>query len=332
MKTLWFFSAQNEQKRYEKWTVYKKCINSSFFYIDFRAIIVSTYKKTEIILISQRGDYMSIILSDCIKYEQTIENLIMILHPIDRVFSNTRLEVAEGQEAVTYESGTLRGPYGEGERRLLESVDGDAFVLDIVSRLRRQRPFKCRTYFVAGNRNYTFNWGVGNLVFNVHNPSVAPYRFGMSGTITINITDSVKFVGAFLNNNYVTVQMLDMLITEFVSENIKANISEIIRNNHMDIYYIEDYMNKMSDLLMKYIAEATEIAGMSIRSFSVEHIKRTGEWVRPPMDQVSEGAVNRFQKLSPDEKELFFKQFSQLVTTDEDRELLVNVINSTEGR
>ena len=65
---------------------------------------------------------MSMILADCISYSGSIDNVIMIRHPIDKVFSNTRLEVIEGQEAVTCESGTLRGLFCEGEGMLLEVI------------------------------------------------------------------------------------------------------------------------------------------------------------------------------------------------------------------
>lgn len=65
---------------------------------------------------------MSIILADCIIYSGSIDNVIMKRHPIDKVFSNTRQEVIEGQEAVTCESGTLRGLFCEGEGMLLEVI------------------------------------------------------------------------------------------------------------------------------------------------------------------------------------------------------------------
>lgn len=273
---------------------------------------------------------MSMILSDSIKYPGNIEDVIMVKHPIDKVFSNTKLEVLEGQEAVICESGTLRGPYCEGETSLLESMDSDALILDVFARIKHQRPFKCKTYFVSRNEIYQLNWGTGDLFYNLHHPNAMPYHFGMSGSITVEINDSVKFVNAFINNNYVTTTMFDSVITAFVADSIKKSIAEKIRNNHMDIYYIDDYMQQLSELLKKTVEDALSEMGVGVKRFSIEHIKKIGKWERPPMDPLSMTTVNKFQELTPSEKVVIFERFSQLLETNEDRALLNEVINSEE--
>ncbi len=268
------------------------------------------------------------ILADSIKYAGNIEEVIMIRHPVDKVFSNTKLEVAEGQEAVVCESGALRGPYCEGETALLENLDADAFILDMVSKMKHQRPFKCKTYFVSRNKNYKFNWGTGDLYYNLHHPSAVPYHFGMSGSITVEIYDSVKFTSAFIGNSYVTTTMFDKVITAFVADSVKGSFAEKIRNNHMDIYYIEDYMQQLSELLKKNVEDALNEIGVCVRKFSIEHIQKIGKWERPPMDHLSMSTVSKFQELSPSEKQFFFERINQLVATNEDRALLEEVIRS----
>lgn len=271
---------------------------------------------------------MSVLFSNTIEYPNDIPEAVVVKHPIDKVLSNTRLMVDEGQEAVTRTDRDRGHVHEDGEHVLYQ--ESGMFLDDAMGILTNQRLFTCKTYFVNTEGAYDIQWGAPDLYYSLHHPNVSSYHFGLSGNMSYEITDAAKVVETYASKkDYLTKNMLEELITSVVAEVIKSNISETIKNNHIDIYYIDDYMTMLSEVLGKTVGKVLFETGIRIRSFDVVNLVKNSEWEREPMDEVSVGSMETFQHMTASEKRHFFEYFNHFLDAEE-RALLEEVTH--EGR
>ncbi|WP_026658593.1 SPFH domain-containing protein [Butyrivibrio sp. AC2005] len=267
-----------------------------------------------------------------IQHQDRHPDLIMFRHPIDRVPSHTEIRVGANQEAITYEGGTAC-LHTYGTEPILHGMDIDAFLLDAISVLKNEGTFDCESYFVETTYVDDAEWGVDDIVYNhICHPSSVPYHFGLSGTVRIEIEDTSKSISFFRGQKYMTRWMLNEASTLFIAETIRANIAQIIKGNHFDIYYIEDYLPKLTNLLREIIEVTENRLGLRFSNFSIKHIQKVSDWSRPPMDNFSPDIVGMFHGLTPSEKKTFLEQFSQILTTTEDIRIFKEVTEQIERR
>lgn len=229
-----------------------------------------------------------------IKYEGDNTTFIW-KHPIEDFYTGTQLIVHESQEAIFFLNGQALDLFGPG-RHTLETQN-----LPLLSRLFNRpfgggTPFHCEVYFINKTEQMAVKWGTDSKVEYVEPTYKFPLQIGASGEMSLRAEDSrkllVKLVGTTAG---ITQQGLVQKFRGILMTRVKTYLANLIRENSINIFSIDEYLTTMSDGLHQRLMPDFADYGLALERFYITTI------VKPEEDRM----YQRF-------KELHFRQYADV--------------------
>lgn len=233
-------------------------------------------------------------MAQIIKYEGDNSTFVW-KHPVEDFYTGTQLIVHESQEAIFFMNGQALDLFGPG-RHTLETQN-----LPQVCRLFNKvfgdnTPFHCEVYYVNKTEQMAIKWGTDSKIEYVEPTYLFPLQIGASGEMTLRAEDArkllVKVVGTTVG---LTQQTLVQKFRGILMTRIKTYLSNLIREQKINIFSIDEYLTTMSETLHARLVPDFEEYGLTLEKFYVTTI------VKPEEDR----AYQRF-------KELHFRQYADV--------------------
>lgn len=231
---------------------------------------------------------------DIIQYEGDNSTFIW-KHPTEDFSTGTQLIVHESQEAIFYLNGQALDLFGPG-RHTLETQN-----IPLLSRIfnlpfGKQTPFHCEVYFINKTEQMAVKWGTDSKVEYVEPTYKFPLQIGASGEMSLRAENSrkllVKLVGTTAG---LTQQALVQKFRGILMLRVKTHLANIIREQNINIFSIDEYLTMISDTLHTRLAPDFEDYGLALERFFITTI------VKPEDDRM----YQRF-------KELHFRQYADV--------------------
>ncbi len=216
-------------------------------------------------------------IAEVIKYEGDNSTFIW-KHPYEDFNSLTQLIVHESQEAIFMMNGQALDLFGAG-RYTLETQNipliGKALNLPTGGKT----PFHCEVYFINKTEQMAVKWGTDSKVQFMEPTYNFPISIGASGEMSLRADDSrkllIKLVGT---ENILTQENLTRYFRAFLMTKVKSYIAQVIREQKISIFEIDEHINDMSAALLKMLKPDFEDYGISLERFFVTTIvKPDGE-------------------------------------------------------
>lgn len=233
-------------------------------------------------------------IASIIKYEGDNSTFIW-KHPLEDFNALTQLIVHESQEAVFFMNGQALDLFGPGRYtletenipqigRLLNRTTGD------------QTPFHCEVYFINKTEQMAIKWGTDSKVQFMEPTYNFPISIGASGEMAVKAADSrkllVKLVGT---EKFFTQATMTQYFRAILNTKVKTYLAQIIKEQKINIFEIDEHLAEMSDTLKKMLAPDYADYGLSLERFYVTTI------VKPDGDT----AYEKF-------KSLHFRQYADI--------------------
>lgn len=233
-------------------------------------------------------------LAQVLKYEGD-NNTFVWKHPIEDFNVGTQLIVHEAQEALFFLNGQALDLFGPG-RHTLETQN-----LPLVGKLLNRptgdsSPFHCEIYFINKVEQMAIKWGTDSKVEYMEPTYQFPIQIGASGEMSLRAENSrqllIKLVGTEhgLSQKSLVEQFRSFLMTK-----IKTYLAQIIRQQKINIFEIDEWLTVMSQELHGRLTPDFREYGVSLEHFFVTTV------VKPEEDR-------SYQKF----KELHFRQYADI--------------------
>lgn len=216
-------------------------------------------------------------IADVIKYEGDNTTFIW-KHPCEDFNSLTQLIVHESQEAIFMMNGQALDLFGAG-RYTLETQNipliGKALNLPTDGKT----PFHCEVYFINKTEQMAVKWGTDSKVQFMEPTYNFPISIGASGEMSLRADDSrkllIKLVGT---ENILTQENLTRYFRAFLMTKVKSYIAQVIREQKISIFEIDERINDISAALLKMLKPDFDDYGISLERFFITTIvKPDGE-------------------------------------------------------
>ena len=208
---------------------------------------------------------------DIIKYEGDNTTFIW-KHPAEDFNTMSQLIVHESQEALLFLNGQALDLYGPGRHTLnTQNIPLLRRIVNIPTG--GESPFHCEVYFINKTEQMAVNWGMGNVNFMdpVHNDY--PFVIGASGEMSLKICDSrkviLKLVGTTTSLDQETIKKY---FKGPITMHIKTMLPNIVRENRISIFEVENNLSGLSDILKKRISAEMADYGVSLEKFWISTI------------------------------------------------------------
>ena len=216
-------------------------------------------------------------IAEVIKYEGDNSTFIW-KHPLEDFNSLTQLIVHESQEAIFMMNGHALDLFGPG-RYTLETQNIPLISKYINKTTGDKTPFHCDVYFINKTEQMAIKWGTDSKVQFMEPTYNFPISIGASGEMSLRAEDSrkllVKLVGT---ENFLGQDNLVRYFRAFLMTNVKSYIAQVIREQKISIFEIDERINDMSAALLKMLKPDFEDYGISLERFFVTTIvKPDGE-------------------------------------------------------
>lgn len=233
-------------------------------------------------------------IAEVIKYECDNSTFIW-KHPLEDFNSLTQLIVHESQEAIFMMNGQALDLFGPG-RYTLETQNIPLISKYINKTTGDKTPFHCEVYFINKTEQMAIKWGTDSKVKFMEPTYNFPIYIGASGEMSLRAEDSrkllVKLVGT---ENFLGQDNLVRYFRAFLMTRVKSYIAQVIREQKISIFEIDEHINDMSAALLKMLKPDFEDYGISLERFFVTTI------VKPDGDSTYENF-----------KSLHFRQYADI--------------------
>lgn len=233
-------------------------------------------------------------IAEVIKYEGDNSTFIW-KHPLEDFNSLTQLIVHESQEAIFMMNGQALDLFGPG-RYTLETQNIPLISKYINKTTGDKTPFHCEVYFINKTEQMAIKWGTDSKVKFMEPTYNFPIYIGASGEMSLRAEDSrkllVKLVGT---ENFLGQDNLVRYFRAFLMTRVKSYIAQVIREQKISIFEIDEHINDMSAALLKMLKPDFEDYGISLERFFVTTI------VKPDGDSTYENF-----------KSLHFRQYADI--------------------
>lgn len=231
---------------------------------------------------------------DIIKYEGNNSTFIW-KHPCEDFNTMTQLIVHESQEALFFMNGQALDLFGPG-RYTLETQNIPLIGKAITIPTDDQTPFHCEVYFINKTEQMAIKWGTDSKVQFMEPTYNFPISIGASGEMSLRAEDSkkllVKLVGT---ENNLDQANLARYFRAFLMTKVKSYIAQVIREQKINIFEIDEKLNDISVVLHKMLQPDFLEYGVSLERFFLTVI------VKPDGDE----SYERF-------KSLHFRQYADI--------------------
>jgi len=216
-------------------------------------------------------------IADIIKYEGDNSTFVW-KHPLEDFNSLTQLIVHESQEAIFFMNGQALDLFGPG-RYTLETQNIPKIGKLLNRNTDGETPFHCEVYFINKTVQMAIKWGTDSKVRFLEPTYNVPLEIGASGELNLQVSDSrkllVKLVGTMKGiawEDRMGSGFTKSLVASFrplISMEVKANLSNCIRSNNINILEIDQSLGMLSDVLKRSITPGFEEYGLTIPEFFV---------------------------------------------------------------
>lgn len=231
---------------------------------------------------------------DVIKYEGDNSTFIW-KHPIEDFNTMTQLIVHESQEAIFMMNGQALDLFGPG-RYTLETQNipliGEALKIPTGGKT----SFHCEVYFINKTEQMAIKWGTDSKVQFMEPTYNFPISIGASGEMSLRANNSRKLLLKLVGTeNFLGQADLTRMFRAFLMTKVKSYIAQVIREQKISIFEIDERLNDMSSALLKMLQPDFDDYGVAIERFFVTTI------VKPD----GESAYEKF-------KSLHFRQYADI--------------------
>ena len=233
-------------------------------------------------------------IAQVIKYEGDNETFIW-KHEIEDFNTGTQLIVHESQEAVFFMNGQALDSFGPG-RYTLETQN-----IPLISKFFNlvtggESPFHCELYFINKTEQMAIKWGTDTKMEYVEPTYGFPIKLGACGEMCLRIEDGrkllIKVVGT---EEYFDQDDMIRSFRSFLMLKLKPYIVTLIRENKINIFQIDEYLQVMSDAMKNLLLPDFADYGISLERFFINTV------MKPENDP----AYQRF-------KDLHFRQYADI--------------------
>lgn len=232
-------------------------------------------------------------IAKIIKYEGDNTTFVW-KHPSEDFNSLTQLIVHENQEAIFFMNGQALDLFGPGRYTLeTQNIPKIGKALNITD---NGSPFHCEVYFINKVEQMAIKWGTDSKVQYIDPTYGFPISIGASGEMSLRADNSrkllVKLVGT---ENYLNQEKLVSFFKSFLMTRVKTYIAQIMKNNSINIFEIDENLTLFSENLKKLLEPDFNDYGVVLERFFVTNIaKPDGE--------------KQYEKF----KELHFRQYADI--------------------
>ncbi len=233
-------------------------------------------------------------IAEVIQYEGDNSTFIW-KHPCEDFNSLTQLIVHESQEAIFFMNGQALDLFGAGRYTL--ETENIPLIGRFLNRVTGDRtPFHCEVYFINKTEQMSIKWGTDSKVQYIEPTYGFPLSIGASGEMSLRVEDSrkllIKLVGT---ENSLGQQKLVSLFRAFLMTRVKTYIAQVIKNNKINIFEIDENLTTFSEHLHGMLVPDFADYGVSLERFFVTNV------VKPDGDR-------QYEKF----KELHFRQYADI--------------------
>jgi membrane protease subunit (stomatin/prohibitin family) len=233
-------------------------------------------------------------ISDIIKYESDNSTFIW-KHPCEDFNSTTQLIVHESQEAIFFMNGQALDLFGPG-RYTLETQNIPQIGRFLNRTTGDKTPFHCEVYFINKAEQMAIKWGTDSKVQYIEPTYGFPISIGACGEMSLRAEDSRKLLLKLVGTEkYLGQQKLISYFRAFLMTRVKTYIAQVIRENAINIFAIDEYLTEMSEKLYQLLAPDFADYGVSLERFFVTNV------LKPDGDR-------QYEKF----KELHFRQYADI--------------------
>ena len=233
-------------------------------------------------------------IASVIKYEGNNETFIW-KHPTEDFNTGTQLIVHESQEAVFFMNGQALDSFGPG-RYTLETQN-----MPVVSKFFNRvtgdtTPFHCEVYFINKTEQMAIKWGTDTKMEYVEPTYGFPIQLGACGELNLRIEDGRKLLIKVVGTEYgIDQRSLVQKFRAFLMVKIKPYIVNLIREQSINIFQIDEHLQTMSEALHNMLKQDFLDYGVALERFFLANI------IKPEDDK----NYRRF-------KEIHFRQYADV--------------------
>ncbi len=217
---------------------------------------------------------------DIIKYEGDNSTFIW-KHPAEDFNTKSQLIVHESQEAILFMDGKALDAFGPGRYTL------DTKNIPILGSLLKglitggESPFHCEVYFINKTVQMAIKWGTDSKVRFIEPSYGIPLEIGASGEMNLTVSDSrkllTKLVGTMNGIAWDSAaqnfsKSLQSSFRPLISTAVKSNLSSAIKNGNIDLFEVDEHLEKLSAILRESMIPGFEEYGLTIPQFYITTI------------------------------------------------------------
>lgn len=216
-------------------------------------------------------------IADIIKYEGDNSTFIW-KHPCEDFNSLTQLIVHESQEAIFMMNGQALDLFGAG-RYTLETQNIPKIGKALNRTTDGQTPFHCEVYFINKTEQMAIKWGTDSKVQFMEPTYNFPISIGASGEMSLRAEDSRKLLLKLVGTeNFLGQENLTRYFRAFLMTKVKSYIAQVIREQKISIFEIDERLNEISSALLKMLQPDFADYGIALERFFITTIvKPDGE-------------------------------------------------------
>ncbi|MDE6722815.1 MAG: SPFH domain-containing protein [Eubacterium sp.] len=216
-------------------------------------------------------------IADIIKYEGDNKTFIW-KHPCEDFNTLTQLIVHESQEAIFMMNGQALDLFGAGRYTLeTQNIPLIGKVLNLPTG--GQTPFHCEVYFINKTEQMAIKWGTDSKVQFMEPTYNFPISIGASGEMSLRAEDSRKLLLKLVGTeDFLGQENLTRYFRAFLMTKVKSYIAQVIREQKISIFEIDERLNDISSALLKMLQPDFADYGIALERFFITTIvKPDGE-------------------------------------------------------
>ena len=216
-------------------------------------------------------------IADIIKYEGDNKTFIW-KHPCEDFNSLTQLIVHESQEAIFMMNGQALDLFGAGRHTLAtQNIPLIGKALNLATD--GQTPFHCEVYFINKTEQMAIKWGTDSKVQFLEPTYNFPISIGASGEMSLRAADSRKLLLKLVGTeDFLGQESLTRYFRSFLMTKVKSYIAQVIREQKINIFEIDEHLNEISSALLKMLQPDFDDYGIALERFFITTIvKPDGE-------------------------------------------------------
>lgn len=215
-------------------------------------------------------------ITSVIKYEGDNE-IFVWKHPTTDFNIGSELIVHESQEAVFVLNGEVLDVFGPGSH-ILETQN-----LPVIKNLFKlgtggKNAFHAECYFVNLTEQMAIKWGTDSKIQYLDPEYQFPLEIGACGQMSLGVANSTKLLIKIVGTESVlSREKLTTYFRAFINNRIKSTIPQIIIENKISIFSIDQYLTVISDSVKAKLAEDFIDYGIDLKTFLITTVVKPDE-------------------------------------------------------